>query len=82
MTAPRLTDDQLGLLCTLGNPSLLMVAPDRRSRALAAKGYVASRSDEGLHGITPAGLRRLAEELESGGIAALVERLKAKRKAA
>jgi hypothetical protein len=84
MTRPRLGDEQLHLLLGLACPTMLLVVPDKRSRALEAKGYLKSTAKDGggLQGITPAGLRRLADELESGGINALAKRLEAKRKAA
>lgn len=83
MTAPRLGDEQLLLLSTLGCPQRLLVVPDKQSRALEAKGYFVSTRDHPTLGpggqrITPAGLRRLADEMESGRLTALFEKQKAR----
>lgn len=77
MSRPRLGKNQLARLCALGRASSWQVLPCPETRALIAKGYMRSHADdgEGLIGITPAGLRRLADELEAGNLAHLMPNL-------
>lgn len=78
MTAPRLGKHQLRLLITLASPGTRMVVADAVSASLERVGLVKAHSPAapakppakaipaGMVGITPAGLRRLADELEAG----------------
>jgi hypothetical protein len=54
------------LLGVLARPGTALVAADRRTRALAARGLVREAVDGGLVHITPAGLRALATAAERG----------------
>lgn len=67
MTA-RLGKNQRSLLKVLGNVSALLIVGDNDSRALTTKGYVRPLGQDGysFYAITPAGLRRLADDLEAG----------------
>lgn len=64
----RLGPRQLELLRKVGTTRLL-VAPDARSRRLCELGLMrAHGEDGGMVGITPAGLRALADAAEEGRI--------------
>lgn len=62
--------NQLQRLMGLGSPGcLLVVASDKVSKSLVARGLTKPRfadSPDAWHGITPAGLRALADALEAG----------------
>lgn len=76
----RLGKHQLRLLMTLASPSTRLVIADARSESLERIGLVKAHSPArpatgttkaipaGMVGITPAGLRRLADELEAGNL--------------
>lgn len=69
----RLGKHQLCLLASLASPFLKVIVGDRLSRSLVRRGLMAPHwSDpkraDGLHGITPAGLRALADALERGDL--------------
>ena len=70
----RLGKHQIRLLVQLGTPALMLVVPDRLSRSLEKRGLVASRSKrtDGFIGITPAGLRALADLYDAGKLDKIV----------
>jgi len=65
---------QIRLLAQLATPALMLVVPDRVSRSLERRGLVAPRSTrtDGCIGITPAGLRVLADLFEAGKLEKMV----------
>lgn len=72
----RLGKHQLCLLATLASPFMLLVVSDKLSRSLVQRGLLEPRrppikgdkDDGGFFGITPAGLRALADALERGNV--------------
>ncbi|MBN9469965.1 MAG: hypothetical protein J0J10_14460 [Bosea sp.] len=68
----RLGKHQLGLLSGLGSPSMRLVVACKLSDSLERQGLLKSDHSGGFVGITPAGLRRLADELEAGRLAHLM----------
>ena len=67
----RLGKHQLCLLASMASPFSVLVVGDRVSRSLVKRGLMASHfaekaKAEGFHGITPAGLRELADAMERG----------------
>ena len=66
----RLGKHQLCLLATMGSPFSLLVVGDRLSASLVARGDMEPRHRKGLAdgflGITPTGLRILADAMERG----------------
>jgi hypothetical protein len=71
VSVPRLGHRELCLLATMASPFSLLVVGDRIAERLAGKGYLATRSPksgDGLLAVTPAALRRLADEMEAGNI--------------
>lgn len=62
----KLGRHQLCLLATMGSPFSLLVIRDKVSRSIESRGLLAPRLNDGLFGITPSGLRTLADALESG----------------
>jgi hypothetical protein len=69
----RLGPKQLQLLTSLGSPAMLLVVPDAISRSLEKRGLVADY--HGMHRITPAGLRALADAFEAGRLEAFMRPL-------
>lgn len=68
----KLGPKQLEVLCGLARPTALVVMPDKITRSLERRGLLKAEHEDGsFAGITPAGLRHLADELESGRIRAL-----------
>lgn len=63
---------QLCLLATMASPFSLLVVGDKLSASLASKGLLEPRGrkdlSEGFLGITPTGLRSLADALERGDV--------------
>ena len=74
MSKPRLGKNQLARLCALGRPSAWQVVGCPETRSLARIGYLATHEGDpdGFYGITPAGLRRLADALEAGNLGHLM----------
>lgn len=68
---PRLGRKQIERLAGLARPFAWQIAGCSETRSLAKHGYLATHNgdDDGFYGITPAGLRRLADELEAGRLA-------------
>ena len=72
----QLGKHQLALLATMGSPFMLLVVSDKLSRSLVHRGLLEPRrpprrsdkDDGGFFGITPAGLRALADALEGGDL--------------
>jgi hypothetical protein len=64
----RLGRNQLCLLATIGSPFSLLILRDKVSRSVEERGLVEPRKNDGLFGITPAGLRTLADALERGDL--------------
>ena len=64
----RIGPKQAHLLAALGCPGMVLVSGDSVSVSLARRGLVREESPRGSCCITPAGLRALADELESGRI--------------
>lgn len=67
----RLGKHQLCLLATMASPFNVLIVGDKVSRSLIKRGLFASHfaekaKAEGFHGITPAGLRELADAMERG----------------
>jgi F0F1-type ATP synthase epsilon subunit len=58
---------QRGLLRALASPSCALIVPDKVALSLVKRGLLKTE-DGGFACITPAGLRVLADELESGRI--------------
>jgi hypothetical protein len=56
---------QLRTLVALASPLRLMVVEDAHTRALASRGLARNLAAGGMVRITPAGLRQMADELES-----------------
>ena len=75
----RIAKGQLDTLMALARPTLVLITPDRDSRALVARGWC--REQDGATAITPAGLRALANQMEGGHVLDPFEELR-KRKAA
>ncbi len=60
---------QLELLLSLASPSLMLVVGDGLSASLVQRGLLQPRyrdKPDAFHGITPAGLRALADNFEAG----------------
>ena len=60
---------QLDLLATVASPFFLLIVNDTVSRSLEKRGLVAphfAKSKDGFFGVTPRGLRALADEMEAG----------------
>lgn len=82
----RLGKQQMRLLITLASPGTLLVIADARSESLERLGLVKAHSPAvpakppakaipaGMVGITPAGLRRLADEMEAGRLEQFIKR--------
>jgi hypothetical protein len=62
----RLGRHQLCLLATMGSPFSLLVIRDKVSQSIESRGLLAPSRKDGLFGITPQGLRTLADALERG----------------
>lgn len=71
----RQLDRLIGLAC----PGLVQVVGDAVSDSLVRRGYLKAKPNGSFARITPAGLRRLADELEAGRIKDPVAAIKAKR---
>lgn len=67
---PRLGRDNLDTLALMASPSMILVTPAKRHQRLLDLGYVSTdpTNNSGALAITPAGLRRVADELEAGAI--------------
>lgn len=64
---------QLESLITLARPGSVMLTPDAVERSLLALGLLSQPEGRpGTMRITPAGLRRLADELEAGRVDAVL----------
>lgn len=71
---PRLGKHQLCLLATIASPFSMLVVSDKLSRSLVNRGFLEPRrpprkkdkDDGGFFGITPAGLRAVADAVERG----------------
>lgn len=70
----RLGKHQIRLLAGLGTPALMLVVPNMVSRSLEKHGLVKGRSTrtDGFIGITPAGLRALADLYDAGKLDKMV----------
>ena len=68
----KLGKHQTRLLAGLGSPTLRLVVADKLSDSLERHGLLKSDHQGGFVGITPAGLRRLADEMEAGRLAHLM----------
>lgn len=80
----RLGKNQIELLTVLGCPGNSLVVPSKTALSLVRRGLLKTADCGGFACITPAGLRALANEMESGRVADAVERIRrdvAKRKA-
>lgn len=75
----RLGNKQRQLLAALGSPSMVLLIGDSVSASLARRGLVREDELRGSCCITPAGMRALADELESGRITDGLERTKRQR---
>lgn len=64
----RLGQKQLETLAALGSPGMAMVVPDKVTLSLVKHGLLRVTESNSFACITPAGLRRLADELEAGHI--------------
>jgi len=67
---------QLCLLATMASPFSLLVVGDRISRSLVRRGLLGqhfAKKDDAFIGITPAGLRALADEMEAGRLEPFLE---------
>lgn len=64
----RLGKNQLDVLRGLGSPSMAMVVPNKEAKSLVKRGLLRTAESGGFACITPAGLRVLADALESGQI--------------
>lgn len=66
----RLGKHQLCLLATMASPFSLLVVKDKIAASLAEKGLIAphSKAGDSFFGITPAGLRVLADAIERGEV--------------
>ena len=64
----KLGKHQLCLLATMASPFSLLIVGDRISRSLEKRGLLAPHfaKSDGFHGVTPAGLRAVAEAMERG----------------
>lgn len=72
----RLGKHQLCLLATMGSPFNLLIVADKVSRSLERRGLLAPHSlkkDGALFGITPTGLRALADALERGDLLQFID---------
>ena len=69
MTRP-LGRNQYALLNTLSGVGLFMIVGNREARSLARRGFLRARGKDGktFYQITPAGLRRVADDLDSGAM--------------
>lgn len=68
----RLGKNQLERLLGLAQPGMMLVVGDRLSHSLVKRGLLAPRDPKNIdafHGITPAGLRVLADAFEAGLLA-------------
>lgn len=72
----RIGKDQLGTLIMLASPTCILLTPDRSSAGLVKKGLLREREPGRACCITPAGLRALADEMESGRVDDALEAIK------
>jgi hypothetical protein len=70
----RIGKDQLRTLVMLGTPTRSMLTPGKSELGLIKRGLL--RDDRGACCITPAGLRALADEMESGRVDDALERMR------
>ena len=66
--------NQTRILMMLASPTMGMMTPDAVSRRLVEIGLL--KDEGGLIRIAPAGLRALADEMESGRVEAAIEAMK------
>ena len=64
----RLGKNQLHVLAALGSPGFVLLVPGRETRSMVKAGLLREREPGGAVCITPAGLRRLADEMERGRV--------------
>lgn len=64
----RVGKNQLQILIMLGSPATLLLAPDRLVRGMVSRGLLRERAPGKACCITPAGLRRLADEMQAGRV--------------
>lgn len=72
----RLGRRQLELLAAMASPFSLLVAGDAVTRSLEKRGLVAphfAKSKDGFFGVTPRGLRALADEMERGRLEQFID---------
>lgn len=84
MTA-RLGKLQLERLLALASPSMLLIVGDGISKSLVKRGLMKPRyakRPDAWHGITPAGMRVLADAYEAGELKQFMKPLRRRRKAA
>jgi hypothetical protein len=75
MTA-RLGPQQLYLLANMASPFSLLIVADNTSRSLEKRGLIGPHSlkrDGGFYGVTPSGLRALADAMERGELEPLLD---------
>jgi hypothetical protein len=74
---------QLELLLALASPSMLRVVGDDISQSLVKRGLLKPRfrtSPDAFHGITPAGMRALADAYEAGKLKPFMKPFPKRRK--
>lgn len=66
----KLGKHQLCLLATMASPFSLLIVGDKISRSLVKRGLLAPHfaKSDGFHGVTPSGLRAVAEAMERGDL--------------
>jgi DNA-binding PadR family transcriptional regulator len=74
----RLGKNQLCLLATVASPFNLVIVSDPVVRGLSEKGLIAPHTlkqngDGSFYGITPAGLRELADQFEAGNLEQFID---------
>jgi hypothetical protein len=68
--------NQLELLIALGSPTMSLVVPCKESNALVKRGLLRADGNGSFACITSAGLRALADDLDSGRVMGALENIK------